>query len=238
MPSAFFLAQTAAEFQQELSENAQKAWMACHFSPYGTGLSNLPQELPPEGMLIVNDRTPAAGHDPGKIAEQLRELVQQFGIRHVLLDFERWGEAQNGAIAKAIVKTLPCPVGVSASYARDLDCPVFLPPLPLHMPLEAYLAPWQDRPVWLELAVQCATYRVAESGCAQIPGNHTGHFPHFDPKAYCRYHIDVQPDAICFTLRRGWEELALLRQHAAVDCCIGLYQEFAQPEAQATAFAQ
>ncbi len=238
MPSAFFLAQTAAEFQQKLPANAQKAWMACHFSPYGTGLSNLPTVLPAQSMVIVNDRMPVAGHDPEKIAEQLRRLVQKFDIGHVLLDFQRPGEPQTAAIAKAIAETLPCPVGVSEQYAQGLERPVFLPPVPLHMPLQDYIAPWQNRGVWLEIAPACTTYRITESGCSQVVSNATGQFPHFDSQTCCRYHIEMQTDAICFTLHRGWEELALLRQNETVECFIGLYQEFAQPEAQATAFDQ
>ena len=34
MPTAFFLAQTAAEIHLPLPEDAKKAWMACHFSSY------------------------------------------------------------------------------------------------------------------------------------------------------------------------------------------------------------
>lgn len=238
MPSAFFLAQTAAEFQQELPENAQKAWMACHFSPYGTGLSNLPATLPENSMVIVNDRTPVAGHDPERIAAQLGQLAQTLQVSRVLLDFQRPGESRTAAICKAISQSLPCPVGVSEPYAKGLDCPVFLPPVPLHMPPADYITPWQDRRVWLELAPSCAAYRITESGCFQDVGNTTGQFPHFDQQACCRYRIEMLKDTICFTLYRGWEELALLREHGAVDCFVGLYQEFAQPEAQATALDQ
>lgn len=238
MPSAFFLAQTAAEFQQVLPPVAQKAWMACHFSPYGTGLSNLPSQLPAGSMLIVNDRTPVAGHDPQKIVWQLEQLAEEHAISRILLDFQRSGEARTEAIAKAIVQALPCPVGVSSHYAAGLDCPVFLPPLPLHMPPAAYFAPWSNRRIWLEIAPLCAVYTVTESGCAQAVCEESGHFPHFDEQAICRYRIELQSDAACFTLCRGLEELALLRQNGAADCFVGLYQDFAQPDAQETAFDQ
>ena len=42
-----FLAMTAAEFRKKEDLPDKIAWMACHFSPYGLGLSNLPQRLPP-----------------------------------------------------------------------------------------------------------------------------------------------------------------------------------------------
>lgn len=238
MPSAFFLAQTAAEFRQTLPPVAKKAWMACHFSPYDTGLSNLPSQLPAGSMLIVNDRTPVAGHDPKRIVWQLEQLVEAHAISHVLLDFQRSGEARTAAIAKAIVQALPCPVGVSTHYAAGLECPVFLPPLPLHMAPAAYFAPWSNRRIWLEIAPLCAVYTVTDSGCTQAICEKAGHFPHFDEQAICRYRMELQSDSACFTLCRGLEELALLRQNATVDCFVGLYQDFAQPDAQATALAQ
>lgn len=238
MPSAFFLAQTAAEIRQQLPKNTQKAWMACHFSPYGTGLSNLPEQLPEGSMVIVNDRTPVAGHDPQRIASQLAQLVQAGNIGHVLLDFQRPGEAQTVAIAKAIVGGLACPVGVSELYAKDLQCPVFLPPLPLHMPLADYIAPWKEREIWLELMPDCAAYTVTENGCTKTACDATGTFPHFDAQACCRYRTEVLADAVRFTLVRGAEELEQLRNRTEISCFVGLYQQFAQPEAQATALDQ
>lgn len=238
MPSAFFLAQTAAEFRQDLPSNAKKAWMACHFSSYGTGLSNLPSQLPQSSMLIVNDRTPVAGHDPERIVQQLAQIVQDFSVSHVLLDFQRPAESETLAITEAITTALPCPVGVSTCYAQGLSCPVFLPLLPLHMSLAEYIAPWAGRPIWLEVAPACAIYQITEKGCESRISQASGQFPHFDPLLCCRYRILLEEKAICFTLCRGLEELAALRQCETVECFIGLYQEFVHPEAQATAFAQ
>ena len=42
-----FLAMTAAEIRGTETLPPKTAWMACHFSPYSTGLSNLPKDLPP-----------------------------------------------------------------------------------------------------------------------------------------------------------------------------------------------
>ena len=47
-----FLAMTAAEIQGTETLPPKTAWMACHFSPYSTGLSNLPKALPPGLSLI------------------------------------------------------------------------------------------------------------------------------------------------------------------------------------------
>ena len=76
MAIPLYLAMTAREFRICKTVPANMAWMACHFSPYGTGLSNLPTSLPPGSMIILNDRTPICGHDPELIAAQLKELLK------------------------------------------------------------------------------------------------------------------------------------------------------------------
>ena len=58
MAIAPFLAMTAAEMQNSSQLPPKIAWMACHFSPYGLGLSNLPKELPSDSLLMVDDITP------------------------------------------------------------------------------------------------------------------------------------------------------------------------------------
>lgn len=238
MPFEFFLAQTAAQFGQKLPHYAKKAWMACHFSPYGTGLSNLPDRLPEGSMVIVDDSVPVADHDPERIAAQLKEAVQACPRSRVLLDLQRPGESRTAEIAKAVIAALPCPVGVSEDYAEGSECPVFLPPLPLHRPLMDHIAPWRGRPVWLEVMPDCATYTIDADGCTTAACRAAGPFPHFDERACCRYRTEVLAEAVRFTLCRDAEELARLQQTGAIDCFVGLYQEFAQPEAQATALDQ
>ena len=89
MAIAPFLAMTAAEMHSCASLPEKVAWMACHFSPYGLGLSNLPKTLPPGSLLMMDDITPPQGHDPDLIAAQLEECVQKFQCSGVLLDFQR-----------------------------------------------------------------------------------------------------------------------------------------------------
>lgn len=243
MPSALFLAMTAAEFYGNLPDGTIPAWMACHFSPYGTGLSNCPQALPEGSMLIVNDRTPVCGHDPAVVAAQLKQMVTQWGCSRVLLDFQMPGEALTQAIASAVVNALPCPVGVSEPYARDLACPVFLPPLPLHMPLDRHTAPWQGREIWLEAAMDTAVYTVTQEGCLWEPCQDAGNYPHTDAQLHCRYHIHTAAEKIVFTLHRDREDLlALMAEGEKIGCFVGLYQElgssFAQAAAQSTARCQ
>ena len=212
--------------------------MACHFSPYGTGLSNLPPQLPPGSMVIVNDRTPVSGHDPQYISAILRQIVQDQQVSHVLLDFQRPGDSLTSEITKAIVDALDCPIGVTQWYAEDLACGVFLPPPPLHLPIADYLRPWEGRPVWLELAPDCACYTITEDGCKQAASNLEGTFPHTDPQAYCGYRIEISDESIRFLIKRGPEELEQIRRYSEIACFVGLYQDFAQPEAQDTALAQ
>ena len=125
------LAMTAAECQSASQLPVGCSWMACHFSSYGTGLSNYPETLPENSALILNDRTPPCGHDPELIVRQLTTLVEQMSVKCVLLDFQRPDLEENHAISQVLTKTLPCPVGVSLLYAGELTCPVFLPPPPV-----------------------------------------------------------------------------------------------------------
>ncbi len=238
MPFAFFLAQTAAEIGLPMPTNTKKAWMACHFSPYNAGLSNLPSVLESGSMVILNDLMPVADHDPERIAQQLLDVVQKHQCSRVLLDLQRPGHSRTATIAKAITEALPCPVGVSECYANGSAYPVFLPPLPLHMALDAYLAPWEGRPVWLEVMPEQAQYIITKEGCRRDSSTGAGQLPFFDEITCCHYGAEVTDDAIRFTLSRGQAELERLWQMGNIDCFVGLYQEFAQPEAQATAFAQ
>ena len=229
MPLPIYLAMTAAEFQQNSAIERKIAWMACHFSPYGTGLSNLPDRLPPDAILMVNDRTPVCGHDPILIAEQLKDLVDQFSCSRVLLDLQRPNKGETARIAEAILSALSCPVGISEQYAKDLDCPVFLPPVPLLQTPEEYLSAWHGRTIWLEMALSKESYRISEQGCKVLPfspGNRR--ILHREKDLHCRYSIDMGCDTVTFSIERNWEDLQTLQAEAekyGVQCFVGLYQE-------------
>lgn len=229
MPLPIYLAMTAAEFRQKSSFSGSIAWMACHFSPYGTGLSGHPETLPAGSMLIVNDRTPVCGHDPALITSQLVQLVEQFGCSRVLLDLQRPGEAETVQIVKAVLKALPCPVGVSECYAENLSCPVFLPPVPLLQSPEAYLAPWVQREIWLETALSCGSYQVSAQGCRSLPYS-PGEKQNIrrDDRLFCQYSIESGKDTVTFSLTRTAADLQALYQAVeplGVSCLVGLYQE-------------
>ncbi len=226
MPSALYLAMTAAEIAANSSLPARLAWMACHFSPYGTGLSNLPKALPEGSMLMVNDRTPVGDHSPEAIACQLQDVIQNFGCSRILLDFQRPGEARTREITEMILRELPCPVAVSECYAEGLPCPVFLPPLPLWKTINEYIEPWAGREIWLEAALDAARITVTEKGTAFLPcPAQEAPFSHLDAELCCHYGIALTDSAAVFTLQRTEEDLQQLMEKEQVSCFVGLYQE-------------
>lgn len=225
-----YLAMTAAEFHSGKAPPKHPAWMACHFSCYGTGLSNRPERLPQGAMVILNDRTPVHGHDPGLVAEQLLQIVSQCNAGGVLLDFQRENCDQTQAIAKAIVEALSCPVGVTEAYGKGLDCPVFLSPPPLHRPLEEYLSPWSGREVWIEAALDAVAITVTSEGSRFSPAHSTEvtepSFP--EEHLFCRYCTAVSETQAVFTLFRTRQTLDAMLQEAerlGVTRAVGLYQE-------------
>ena len=229
-----YFAMTAAEIRGCSDLPAGIAWMACHFSPYGTGLSNLPQELPEGSLLILNDRTPIHGHDPRRIAEQLAGTIEANHCCALLLDFQRPEQPETAALTQVLAETLPCPVAVSEQYAEGLACPVFLPPLPPDVRVETYLSPWQNREVWLEMALEGEVITLTEEGAAVAPlpfreAPEEG-FP--EPVLHCHYQVQISDTQARFSLWRTKENLETLLQEAealGVKCAVGLYQELIAP---------
>ena len=225
-----YLAMTASEIAAASPLPPQIAWMACHFSPYGMGLSNQPHKLPKGSLLILNDRTPIHLHDPLLVACQLSNLLQRLSCAGLLLDFQRPGCGETGRLCAFLSDTLPFPVVVSSLYARYTDSPVFLPSLPCHIPLEKYIAPWRGREIWLELALDCQELLLTAQGCQihSIPHQEVSDSFHADERLHCRYRSQVTPSEAKFTLLRTRENLAGLVSHAeklGVTTTVGLYQE-------------
>lgn len=224
------LAMTAAEIRANSMLPPKIAWFGCHFSPCGTGISNLPDRLPPGSMLLLDDLVPFHGHDPERITAQLRQVMAAQTCDGLLLDFQRPGEADTAALAEVIVRAFPGQVCVSEPYWSGLDCPVFLPPVPLDMPVGDYLAPWQGREVWLDAALEGQVITLTPEGaeCAPLPAYQIADCPHYDEQLHCHYRMDLSPHRAVFTLQRTKDDLNALLTAAhslGVKTAVGLYQE-------------
>ena len=230
----WYLAMTSAEMHHLEALPGAVAWMACHFSPYGTGLSNLPSALPAGSMVILNDSTPIFGHDSEQIAGQLLEIVREQQVSAVLLDLQRPDCPEAPEIIERITQALPCPVAVTEIYGANTNCGVFLSP-PLNQALEEAIKPWQKREIWLDIplgsqAITGTCKGGSGSGhCAPEDGN----YPHEDRALHCRYWIDASQDRVRFTLCRSADQLPALLDEAGklgIPRAVGLYQEFNRPD--------
>jgi len=200
--------------------------MACEFSQSGSGLSNLPSVLPPGSMVMISDAKPLQQHSEDVILTQLQAL----NAESVLLDFQRPYNENLLHLAEQIVMQLDCPVGVSPPYAKNLNCPVFLPPVPLNKTPKAYFAPWDGREIWLDTALDALEILVTTQGSrfTSLPYPTPGKPVFIDPQLHCCYHTTVAEQKVLFTLYRTKETLGSLLasvQKLGVTRCIGLYQE-------------
>ena len=227
-----FLAMTAAEISSNYPLPDRIGWMACHFSPYSVGLSNRPKKLSAGSLLIVNDVIPIHGHDPEVIAAQLLDTAEQFGCCGILLDFQRPNNPEAEQMAAYLSEALPFPVSVSDLYAGSLCCPVFLPPLPHHVPLKDWIKPWHCREIWLELAMNAEEILITDSGAVLTPLPHsfTGN-GHMDNALHCHYRVELLEHSARFTIWRTKQDISALLEEAdslGITAAVGLYQEFRQ----------
>jgi len=225
-----YLAVTGAEMSAFSVIPSPIAYMACTFSPYTQGLTNIPDRLPEGSMLILTDRMPCQGHSADLAAQQIADAAERLGIESVLLDFQRPRTPESEVMVQAIVRSLPCPVAVTADYAADLTCPVFLSPAPLHVPLEKHVAPWSGREIWLEAALEQEDITVTEKEALYTP-----QFPpdgltdgFFDECLCCHYQTRIESNRITFTLFDTAESLKKKLEHAhslGITRAVGLWQE-------------
>lgn len=225
-----YLAVTGAEMSAFSEFSFPCAYMACHFSPYNGGLTSLPESLPENAILILNDRMQCSGHSADLIAGQLQETVDRFRCESVLLDFQRPPDPESEVMVRTITRSLSCPVAVTERFARDLSCPVFLSPAPLHVPLQQHLAPWQDREIWLEAALGQEEVILTGEGVRFVqqfpPDSLTDGF--YDEALCCHYQTKVDENSIRFTLFDTHESLERkldLARSLGVSRAVGLWQE-------------
>jgi hypothetical protein len=169
-----------------------------------------------------------ANHDPELIARQLADTIRQQDCEALLLDFQRRDVPGQQALAGLLAASLSCPVGVSEVYARELSCPVFLPPVPPDMLPADHLAPWQGREIWLEAAPEGITLTLTESGCS---AEALYDFPEeglSDSSLHCHYALETMEKAAVFRIWRTRTDLDAVLAEAAslgVSRAIGLWQE-------------
>ena len=228
MSLRFYLAMTEAEIRSATSLPRHLAYMACHFSPYGMGLTNIPKQLPPGSILIVNDRVPVFHHNSELILRQLTAAVQKLNVFGVLLDFQICDVPLTTQIVKTLADSLPCPVAVSPAYGEALSCPIFSAPA-LHQRFCDFPPIKKGRSLWLDTYQETALYKVTPNGCttgksARISGN-----SFLDETLQCRYAFSVEKDGAVFTLSRQASEMTgylQVAQQAGVSVAVGLYQQF------------
>lgn len=225
-----YLALTSAEISSAVPITFPCAYMACHFSPYTEGISNIPDSFPEGSVLILNDRLPCQGHSASLVAGQLKDTVTRFGCESVLLDFQRPPDPESEAIVARITSEISCPVAVSERFAEKLDCPVFLSPAPLHMSLKEYLQPWLSREIWLEAALCQEEIQITDKGMIHNPIFPTeqldGGF--YDEDLRCCYRTQIPGNSIRFTLYDTPESLErklALAAELGVSRAVGLWQE-------------
>lgn len=225
------LAMTATELAA--APKCPCAYMACHFSLEGTTLSGCPDTLPPDSILIIDDSIPPGNHNISEIVEQLQRLVTSLQIKGILVDFQKPDIEASHTFIQALLEANPCPVAVSAEYARDVSCCVFLPPPPLHRPLKEYLKPWDNREIWLDAALSCGKFLITPKGSefldGAIPSSRESYFE--DNTLHCCYQIQHSREQAEVFLWRTPEQLKTLLDEAArlgVSQAVGLYQELGE----------
>ena len=230
MAATAYLAMTASEFDKKPAFPPNIAWMACHFSLYGTGLTNLPSALPVGSLLMLNDRIPFREHDPVRITEQILPIIETMECSGVLLDFQQPFTESLQNLAVYLSDALPCPVAITEAYAAGTDSPVFLSPCPHHIHLDEHIAPWKGNDIWLDLAADAETITLTKDGpvVTPYPAGEVPEGGHREQMLHCHYRTEIGADYARFTLWRTQDDLEALAREAedlGVKALVGLWQE-------------
>lgn len=223
-----YLAMTAAEMAGTAPLPRYMAWMACHFSPYSTGLTNLPPKLRQGSLLILNDRTPIHRHDPERVCRELNSTLHRLGCVGLLVDFQNPVCPEAKELAAYLDTHLEAPMGIGPDYAVE-NAAVFLPPAPTDVAVGEYLRKWAGREIWLEAALEGQNITLTPEGAVYAP-NRRRDFDHIhiEPSLHCHYSIEDTPEGITFHTWRTPEDLNSLlaeTEHHGVTRSVGLFQE-------------
>lgn len=227
MDFEIYLAVTGAELALASQNHKPLAWMGCHLSAGGSGISGVPVSLPPDSILVLTDQMPPQGHDPQQVAQELVDAAHQLNCSRILLDFQRPKSDAGNQIVDHILSLADCPVGVSEDYGEHFCCPVFLRPPPLWTALDDHIAPWKGREIWLEAAQEDALVRVTQAGSSYEAWDDGGDYPFRDEQLQIAYKLETAPDCLYVFLHRGPKELQALLEKAkqlGISTAIGLYQ--------------
>lgn len=188
--------------------------------------------IPRPAFLVLDDsRMPPPGALP--VVTDAFRVDRQFLLRlcqgreGVLLDFEYPPSADT----RKLIHDLPCPAAAPPGYAEN--DPVFLPPPPLHVPLEKYLSPWAGREIWLEAALQKQVVTVTAEGAQISPVSSSGELSggYYSETLCCRFTQKFTEDRAVFTLFDTPETLKRKLARAAglgVTRAVGLYLELGE----------
>ena len=223
-----FLAMTAEEIKATSPLPDNIVLLGCHFSPSAPILHGLPPTLMPGQGLILDDRTPIPEVDPSPILKQLSQLAPAF----LLLDFQRPPTEPARKLAAALA-ALPFPTPMPPAYAKP-DQPIFLPPVPAHVPIADYITPWSHREIWLELALDGVQISITPQGSKITPIAHAepAEKYHTDSMLHCHYSITPGADSLEFYCYRTREDITSLLNTPLppnITHTIGLYHELSWP---------
>lgn len=226
MGISWYLAMTAAEISG-CAETEKAAWMSCHFSHAGSGLTNLPRHLPENSLVILDDSVPFDNHDPERIADQLCQIPSIGGL---LLDFQRPANKDLISWIDKLCPALSCPVAVTEEYAKATACAVFLSS-PLNIPISDAARLWQGRDLWLDIPFGSQRFTITRAGCETEPILPAGEIqlPLWDENLQCSYQIEIQADRVHFTLHRSANAIAAILEQAdslGIQKAISLRQEY------------
>ncbi len=224
-----YLAFTSGELPASKTSGYSPAWLSCHFSSHGNGLSNLPEELPPGALILIDDSLLPRGHCPEMICCQLNALIEKNAAGGIILDFQRGYDQETAQVVRVLQDRITCPVAVTAAYAKESDGPVWLPPIPPNIVPGRYLSAFKGREIWLELSPSFIQITLTQSGASQREEAFSPNEAVLsDKKLFCHYTYQVFEDKVTFFLCRTQEDIcSLIRQAESLGVrkAVGIYRE-------------
>lgn len=228
MDLSIYPAFAGAELEAMLQYPGKTAWLGCHLSAYGSGITPLPAALKHCDMLVLTDEMPPEGHDSKAVAAELWSQANILGCERILLDFQRPPSEESLQIIQCVLEKAYVPVGVTSKYAQQLTCPVFLAPPPLWTPLEEAISPWVGREIWLEIAPESGCVTLTKEGSSYAPCGTKPDYPFTDHGLCLSYKAEIYANKASVFLHRGISNLPhwLVQAEAlGIRAAVGLYQQ-------------